>query len=48
MAEENTDTWRSITLGDSGSLSPLFDAAANEAEVNKATLSVAKTNYEIG
>ena len=48
MAEENTDTWRSITLGDSGSLSPLFDAAANAAEVNKATLSVAKTNYEIG
>ena len=46
MAEENTDTWRSITLGDSGSLAPLFDAAGNAAEVNKATLTVAKAQYE--
>ena len=47
MAEE-TESWVSTALGDSGSLAPLFDAAANAAEVNKATLSVAKTNYEIG
>ena len=46
MTEENTDTWRSITLGDSGSLAPLFDAAGNAAAVNKATLTVAKAQYE--
>ena len=46
MAAENTDTWRSITLGDSGSLAPLFNAAGNAAAVNKATLTVAKAQYE--
>lgn len=43
-----TDKWKSATLGDIGPLQPLFDSAANAAEVNKAALSVAKAQYETG